>query len=46
MKENIVKLQDLLMFSVEAGDKKGAILNGITEHVINNLKFEKKLESV
>jgi hypothetical protein len=40
MKENISKLKDLLMFSIEGGDKKGAILNGITEHVINNIKFE------
>ena len=46
MKENITKLQDLLMFSVESGDKKGAILNGITDHVINNIKFEKKLETI
>jgi hypothetical protein len=46
MKENIGKLQDLLMFSVENNDKKGSVLNGITDHVVNNIKFEKKIEVV
>ena len=34
------------MFSVENNDKKGSVLNGITEHVVNNIKFEKKIEAV
>ena len=46
MKENINKLQDLLMFSVENNDKKGSVLNGITEHVLNNAKFEQKMEGL
>lgn len=34
------------MFSIESGDKKGSILNGITDHVLNSLNFETKLKVV